>query len=61
MNTTGSYALFAGIIVLGLSKLGVNVDNGTVETVIGFVLAVYGGIKQYIEHRKLAVATGALK
>lgn len=63
-NTTGSYTLLAGVVVLLLSKFGVTVDNGTVETVIGFALTVYGGIKQYIDHKKLAVAAsqvGAVK
>lgn len=56
-STTGSYAAIAGVVVILLGKLGVNTDLATVLTIIGAIGAVYGIVKQYIDHKNLAKAT----
>lgn len=59
-STSGSFVALAGLIVLGLSKIGVNTDTNTIVAVISGLVALYGIIKQYIAHKKLIqVATDA--
>lgn len=55
----GNYLALAGLVVLMLSKLGLNVTVDTIMVVVGGIVALIGIVKQFIDHRKLAVATGA--
>jgi hypothetical protein len=58
-NQTGVYVSIAGIIVSILGHFGISAESDSIAQVIGAGVIVYGLIKQYIEHKKLAVATGA--
>jgi hypothetical protein len=64
MNTTysqsGNYTAIAGVIVLLLSKLGVSTDVATILTIGGAIVAVIGIIKQYLDHKNLAISAGAI-
>lgn len=61
-SQTGSYIVFASLIVLTINHFfpGLGITNDQVVAVIGDILAIYGAIHQYISHRNLAVAAGAL-
>lgn len=56
-NQTGNYVTIAGVVVILLSKLGINTDLATIVTIIGAGVSVYGIIKQFIAHKALAKAT----
>lgn len=48
----------AGLVVLILSKLGINVVQSDVEQIIAAAVILVGIIHQYISHRNLATITG---
>lgn len=58
---TGNYTALAGVAVLFLSKFGVNTDVATVLTIIGGIVAVVGVVKQFLDHKNLAIKTGSYK
>ncbi len=60
-NQTGNYTALAGVVVILLSKVGVSTNVQTIITVIGGVVALVGIVKQYLDHKKLAVASGATR
>lgn len=57
-SQSGNYTALAGIVVILLSKLGINVDIATLMTIAGGVAALYGVYRQWVAHKDLAVVTG---
>lgn len=55
---TGNYAAAAGLVVVLLAKFGVISDVDSIVAIFGGVGAFIGIVKQFIDHKKLAVATG---
>ena len=58
-DQTGIYVAIAGIIVSILGHFGITAESDSISQVIGAVVIVVGLVRQYIAHKKLAVATGA--
>ena len=59
-NPTGNYTALGSFAVLVLNHYGLIVSqNDAIAVIAGFAL-LYGILKQAIEHRKQAVAAGAL-
>ena len=54
----GNYTAVAGLVVILLAKFGVVTDAGSITSIIGAVVTLVGIVKQFIDHKKLAVATG---
>lgn len=57
-NPTGNYAALAGFIVLALSYFKIVADQNQVITIIAGATTLYGLIKGWRDHSKLAVAAG---
>lgn len=57
-SQSGSYMAIAGLVVAGLAKIGVVTDPASIVTIVAGIVALVGVIKQYIAHKKLAVAAG---
>lgn len=58
-NQNGNYLALAGLIAVVLSKFNVNTDQATVMAVIGGILGFLGIVKQFMDHKKLAISAGA--
>lgn len=63
MNTStytqaGNYTALIGLAVMILAKFGIVTDADSIATIVSGILILVGIIKQFIAHKKLAVATG---
>lgn len=59
-SQAGSYTALAGIVVILLAKFGVVTDADSITTVIAGAITLIGIIKQFIAHKALAQAAGAI-
>lgn len=59
-SPAGSYAAFAGTIVLILAHFGIITDVNSVISIIGSIVLVVGLIHQFLNHRKIASAAGMI-
>lgn len=57
-SQVGNYVAIAGLIVLFLNHLGVNILQTDVEAGIGALVTLYGIAHQFIQHKNLAISTG---
>lgn len=55
----GTYTAVAGFIVSVLGHFNISTNVADVVQIIGAAVVLFGIIKQSIDHKKLAVATGA--
>lgn len=60
-DQTGSYTALAGMVVIILTKVGIITDTTSVVTIIAGVVALYGIIRQFIAHKKLATLAGVIR
>lgn len=58
-DQSGNYVVIAGLVVSVASHFGFTVTTNDVLTVIGAIAILYGAIRQFIAHKKLAIATGS--
>lgn len=59
-SQAGSYTAIAGVIAMVISHFGLSVGQDSIVAVIAGAVALYGIIKQFIAHKKLAVSTGTI-
>lgn len=60
-SQNGNYLAIAGLGVVLLSKIGVSTDITTLMAVAGGVIGIIGIVKQFIAHKNIAVAVGAIR
>ena len=60
-NTNGSWVAIAGFVVTALAHFGIFTDTNGVLSIIGGIVTIVGLVKQHTAHKKLAVASGAIK
>lgn len=60
-NPNGSYIAIAGVIAMILAKFGVTTDAQSIVTIILGAVTLFGIVKQYIAHKKLAIQVGAIR
>lgn len=60
-SQNGSWIALAGIVVAALSHFGIVISQDNIITVVAGAVTLYGIIHQFITHRNLAVAAGAIK
>lgn len=59
-SQSGSYIALGSLALIVLSHFGINTTLNTVLSIIGGIGALVGIIKQAVNHKSLAIATGIL-
>lgn len=57
----GNYTALFGLAVIVLSKFGVTTDTATLMQIVGAIFSLIGIVKQWIDHKNLAVSIGAIQ
>ncbi len=60
-SQSGNYIAIAGVIAMILTHFGIIADPTSIVTVIVGAVALFGIVKQFLDHKALAVSAGAIQ